>query len=123
MDFMYRMISVNIGGIRENNKRNLVISYGKKNWIPYFSILLETHVNFSHLNDIRKLWDGEVIISPGKTQTCGVLVLAKKTASPMEQIITEPAQRHVFFKIKNTADAALTLYAPSEIMKERRIRK
>ena len=43
--------------------------------------------------------------SPGKTQTCGVLVLAKRTAPPIEQIITDPAGRYVFFKIKNTADA------------------
>ena len=114
------MISVNIGGIRENNRRDLVISYCKT-LDTDFSILQETHVNFSHLHDIRELWDGEVIISPGKTKTCGVLVLAKRTAPPVEQIINDLAGRYIFLKIKNTTDAVLALYVPSGIMKERRI--
>ena len=78
----------------------------------------ETHVNFSHLHDIRELWDGEVIILSGKTQTCGVLVLAKRTASLIEQIITGSVRRFVFFKTKNTTDAVLALYALSGTMKE-----
>ena len=114
------MISVNIGGIRENNRRDLVISYCKT-LDTDFSILQETHVNFSHLHDIRELWDGEVIISPGKTKTYGVLVLAKRTAPPIEQIINDLAGRYIFLKIKNTTDAVLALYVPSGIMKERRI--
>ena len=114
------MISVNIGGIRENNRRDLVISYCKT-LDTDFSILQETHVNFSHLHDIRELWDGEVIISPGKTKTCGVLVLAKRAAPPIEQIINDLAGRYIFLKIKNTTDAVLALYVPSGIMKERRI--
>ena len=77
----------------------------------------------SHLHELRELWDGEVIISPGKTQTCGVLVLAKKTAPPIEQILTKPAGRYVFFKIKNTTDPAMAIYAPSETMKEQRIER
>ena len=85
MDVTNSMISVNNGGIRENNRRDLVINYCKT-LDTDFSILLETHVNFSHLHDIRELWDGEVIISPVKTQTCGVLVLAKRTVHPLEQI-------------------------------------
>ena len=64
-----------------------------------FSILQETRVNFSHLEDMRELWDGEVIISTAKTQTFGVLEQAKRTAPPIEQIITDPAGRYVFFKI------------------------
>ena len=114
------MISVNIGGIRQNNRRDLVISYCKT-LDTDFSILQETHVNFSHLHDIRELWDGEVIISPGKTKTCGALVLAKRTAPPIEQIINDLAGRYIFLKIKNTTDAVLALYVPSGIMKERRI--
>ena len=78
-------------------------------------------VNFSHLHYIRELWDEEVIISPGKKQTYDVLVLAKRTASPIEQIITDPAGRYVFFKIKNTADPVLTLYDHSGTMKEQRV--
>ena len=81
----------------------------------------ETHVNFSHLHNIRELWDGEAIISPGKTQTCGILVLAKRTARPVDQIRTEPARRSVFFKVKNTTDALLAFYVPSATMKEPRI--
>ena len=65
-----------------------------------FSILQETHVNFSHLHDISELLNGELIISTAKTQSCGALVLAKRTASPIEQIITDPAGRYVFFKLK-----------------------
>ena len=111
MDVTYSMVSVNTGEIRENNRRDIVINYCKT-LDTDFPILQKTLINFSHLHDIRKLWDREVIISPGKKQTCGVLLLAKRTAPPIEQIITNPAGRYVFFKIKNTADAALPLYAP-----------
>ena len=77
------------------------------------SIFQETHINLSHIHDIRELWDGEVIISPGKAQACRLLVLAKKTAPPIEQIIADPAERYVFFKIKNATDTVLALYTPS----------
>ena len=55
------MISVNTGGIRENKRRDLllIINYCKTLDL-YFFILQETHINFSHLHDIRELWDGEV---------------------------------------------------------------
>ena len=77
------MITVNTSGVRKSNRRDLVINYCKT-LDTDFSIWKETYVNFSHLRDIRELWDGEVIMSPGKWQTFGVLVLAKTTASPVE---------------------------------------
>ena len=120
MDVTYSMISVNTGRIREKNRRDLVNNYCKT-LDTDFSILPETHVNFSHLYNIMELWNGDVVILPGKTQTCGVLVLAKRTVLPVEHIISGPAGRYVFFKIKNTADAVLALHAPSGSMKERRI--
>ena len=113
------MMSVYTGEIRKNNRRDLVINYCKT-LDSDFSILLKTHVNFTHLHDTREFWDGKVILLPGKAQTCGVLVLAKRTTSPIVQIITDPAVRYIFFKIKNTTDAVLALYAPSGAMKERR---
>ena len=73
MDVTYSMTSVNTGGIRENNRRDLIINYCKT-LDSNFSIIQETHVNFSHLHDVRELWNGEVIISPGKTQTCVVVL-------------------------------------------------
>ena len=82
MDVTYSMISVNTGGIRKSNKRDLVINYCKTMDTDFFT--LETHVNFSHLHDIRQLWDREVIILPVKTQNYGVLVLAKRTAPPIK---------------------------------------
>ena len=84
-----------------NNRRDLVINYCEK-LDTEFSMLQKIHVNLSHLHDIRELWEGEVIISLGKTQTCGVLVLAKRKDPPIEQIITDPSGRYVFFKVKNT---------------------
>ena len=105
------MISVNTGGIRENNRRELVINYSKA-LVSAFSILQKTHVNFPHLHNIKELWSGEVIISPGKTQTCTVLVLPKRTTPPIKQIITDPAGRYAFFKNKNTANAVLAFTCP-----------
>ena len=120
MDVTYSMISVNTGRIREKNRQDLVINYCKT-FDTDFSILQETHVNFSHLHAIRELWDEQVIFSPERAQTCSVLVPAKRGAPPKEQIITDPAGRCVLFKIKNTAEAVLALYAPSGATKERRI--
>ena len=111
------MISVNVGGIGENNRRELVINYSKT-LDSAFSILQETHVNFSYLHNIKELWDGGVIISPGKIQTCGVLVLPKRTTPPIKQIITDPAGKYIFFKNKNTTNAVLALHASSGTMKE-----
>ena len=119
MDVTHSMISVNTGRIRENNRKDLVINY-RKTLDTGFSILHERHVNFSHLHDSQELSDGEVIILLGKTQTCGFLILAKRIAPPIKQIITDPAGRYVFFKIKNTTDAVLALYVPSRTMKEQR---
>ena len=95
MDGTYSMISVKSGGIEENKRQDLVINHCKTLDMD-FSILQETHVTFSHLH--------EVIILPGKTQTCH--------APPIKQIITDPARGYVFFKIENTADVASVLYAP-----------
>lgn len=86
-----------------NNRRDLVINYCEK-LDTEFSMLQKIHVNLSHLHDIRELWEGEVIILLGKTQTCGVLVLAKRTAHPTEQIISAPNGRYVYCKTKNTTD-------------------
>ena len=70
MDVMYSMVSVNNGGIRQNNRLDLVINCCKT-LDSDFSILQETHVKFSNLHYIREICDGEVMFSPGKTQTCG----------------------------------------------------
>ena len=105
------MISANTGGIKENNSWDLVINYCKT-LNRDFPISQETHINLSRLRNISKLWDEEVIISPAKTQTCGVLVLAKGTPHPIEQIITDPAGRYVFFKIKNRADGVIAFHVP-----------
>ena len=77
------MISVNTGGLKENNRWYLVINYCEKLNMD-LSILQEKHVNFSHLHDIREIWGGKVIISQGKTQTCSVLVLVMRAALPIE---------------------------------------
>ena len=116
------MISVSTGGIRENNRRDLVITYCKT-LDTIFSILHQTHINFSHQHNIRELWDGEVIISPEKRQSWGALVLAKITVPPIEQITIYHAGRYVFCKIKNTTYAVLALYTPSATMKEWRIER
>ena len=57
MDVTYSMASPSTGGIKENNRLDSVINYCKTKDTD-FSILQEAHVNFSHLYDIRDLWDG-----------------------------------------------------------------
>ena len=57
-DVMCSIISVNNGGIKENNRRDLVINYCKT-LDANFSILEEAHVNICYLQDIRELgWRG-----------------------------------------------------------------
>ena len=46
--------------------------------------------------------------------------MARKDAPDIEQIISDPSGRYIFFKIKGTGDAILSVYAPSRMMKERR---
>ena len=52
------MISVNSRGIREHNKKDLVITYSET-LDNDFSIFQETNLNLPNLQDIRELWDGD----------------------------------------------------------------
>ena len=111
MEVTFSMISLNTGGKRENKRRDLVINCCKT-LDTDFSILQETNVNFSHLHNIREIWDGEAIILSEKTQTCGVLILAKRITSPIEQIITDPAGKICFFQNRKYNRCCLSLICP-----------
>ena len=109
MDAKYSLVSVNNGGIRSNDW--ITENYCEQSGAD-FSIFQETHTNISSLEGTKEIWEGDILISPGTTQSKGVMVLAKKNAPGIEQIITDPPGRYIFFKIKDTDDAILAIYTP-----------
>ena len=79
MDAKYSLLSLNTGGVKTNDRRDLLVNYCDQIGAD-FSILQETHTNISSIESIKGMWDGEVIISPGTSQTKGLIVLARKGA-------------------------------------------
>ena len=67
MNVTYILILVSTGGIRESNRRDLVIKYCES-LDTFLTILQETHVNFSYQHNFRNFRNGKMIILSRKTQ-------------------------------------------------------
>ena len=69
-----RMLSANCQGLRNKEKRRDVILYFKeKN--PNIVCLQDTHLTEDDINEIKSIWDIEIYISGGKTNSRGVMIL------------------------------------------------
>ena len=70
--------------------------------------------------DIKQQWEGEVYISPGTIFRDGILVLAKSTAPKIDILKSDPKGKYIIFRISNTNDIVINIYAPSGIIKEKK---
>ena len=114
----YNIISLNSGGLRTKQRLDTALQFCK-NSAADFSILQETHLGPAKYNDIKNQWQGEVYISPGTTFRDGILLLVNNTAPKIKILKTDTNGKFIIFKILNTSDVVVALYAPSGIIKEK----
>ena len=114
----YNIISLNSREPRTKERFDTALQFCK-NSMADFSVLQETHLGPAKYNDIKKQWEGEVYISPGTTSRDGILLLVNSFATKIEILKTDNKGTFIIFKIANTSDVIVALYAPSGILKER----
>ena len=69
--------------------------------------------------EIKNKWEREVSISPGTTFRDGILLLAKATAPKLRILRSDPKGKYIIFRVLNTNDVIINIYAPSGIIKEK----
>ena len=114
----YNIISLNTGGLRTKQRFDTALQFCKNSGAN-FSILQETHLGPTKYNDIKNQWQGEVYISPGTTFRDGILLLVNNSAPKIEILKTDTNGKFIIFRIVNTSDVVVALYAPSGIIREK----
>ena len=112
------IISLNTGGIRTKERFDTAIQFCKNSKAD-FSLLQETHLGPAKYNEVKKQWEGEVYISPGTSFRDGILLLVNNSAPKIEILKTDNKGTFIIFRIANTGDVIVALYAPSGILRER----
>ena len=68
---------------------------------------------------LKKYWQREVYISPDTTFRDGILLLVNSSAPKIDILKTDTKGRFIIFRVANTSDVVVVLYAPSGILKEK----
>ena len=114
----YSIISLNLAGLRTKERLDKGLQFCR-NSKANFSILKVTHLALNKYIDIKNQWKGKVYISPGTIFRDGILLLAKATAPKISILKSYPKGKYVIFRLLNTNDALINIYAPSGIIKEK----
>ena len=109
----YSIISLNSGGLRTKEKFDTALQVCSNSKAD-FSILQETHLGSNKYVDIKNQWEGEVYIF-----TDGILLLAQATAPKISILKSDPQGKFLIFKVLNTNDVVVNIYAPSGITKDK----
>lgn len=88
MDTKFSLLSVKNRGIRINDRRDLVLNYYEQLGAD-FSIVQVRNSNFSSLESIKEMCEGDILISRSTMQSKGLMILVKKDAPTIEQIIID----------------------------------
>ena len=107
--------SLNVGGLRDKNKRNKIFTFlrSKKRGV----ILLQETLSMS--GDEKRWandWDGDIIMSHGSQHSKGTAILFPKNMSyKLENIIKDDEGRYIFVEgiFNNHALSILNYYAPT----------
>ena len=68
---------------------------------------------------LKKYWQREVYISPDTTFRDEILLLVNSSAPKIDILKTDTKGRFIIFRVANTSDVVVVLYAPSGILKEK----
>ena len=115
----YSIISLNSGGIKTKERFDTALQFCRNSKAD-FSILQETHLESNKFADIKNQWEREVYISPGTIFRDGILLLAKATAPKINIPKSDSKGKFIIFRVLNTNDVVVNIYAPSGITKEKR---
>ena len=116
-EFDFNMLSLNVRGIRNNNKREAVYRWIKRQKADII-FLQETYSN--HTDEIiwEREWGGKVIFVHGSKHSCGLMVLFDKALDfKLQEIYKDPKGRYILTKalIQETPFYLLNIYAPNKI--------
>ena len=114
----YSVLSCNTAGLRGEDRLAVATNFALSEQ-PDFSVFQETHLDYTHMQDIKNNWDGEFLISPGQTQTGGILILQAQNSPAIKDIKSDPKGRYILFRIKDSNDLVAAIYAPSGASKEK----
>ena len=72
-----KVLSANVQGLADKNKREDVLNFFK-NKNPDILCLVDTHLTNKHLSDIKRIWDGEVLLNGTRTNARGISIFFSK---------------------------------------------
>ena len=105
--------SYNVNGFNDKKKCRTFLSHLKHQPSQFF-FLQETHLNKSNITNITKHWEGSTFFSPGKYNTCGVIILAtEKHLKPIDIICDDDGRYILTISCQGKQLTLCNIYAPS----------
>ena len=111
-----KLVSLNIRGISNFLKRRMIFRWCRKQKTD-FIFLQETHSKSDTEKQWKNEWGGEIILSHGSPNSCGVAILLKKGVDcVIHSKILEPQGRYIILKaeIKDKMYVLINIYAPNK---------
>ena len=92
------LLSVNVRGIRDRNKRKRVFQWAKSKGGDLI-LLQETYSTPDVEDTWKRDWDGQMIFSHGSNHSRGVLILVGSNVNlKVDQVVTDDEGRYIFLK-------------------------
>ena len=115
-NFQFKLLSVNVRGIRSFEKRECVFNWLLKQNADIF-FLQETYSTKEIENQWRKQWRGELFFSHGTSRSKGVLVLVRENLDfKVKSTYTDDSGRFIFLDtlIQDSPFLLANIYAPTK---------
>ena len=111
-----KILSANVQGLRDRQKKFDVINY-MKNLSPQILCLQDTHWINEDYDEIKKIWDGELVINGSKTNARGVAILFSSNFEYSISYTEKDDMGNMItldFNTNNTNIRLITVYAPNK---------
>ena len=115
-NFQFKLLSLNVRGIRSFEKRECVFNWLLKQNADIF-FLQETYSTKEIENQWRKQWRGELFFSHGTSRSKGVLVLVRENLDfKVKSTYTDDSGRFIFLDtlIQDSPFLLVNIYAPTK---------
>ena len=117
-NFQFKLLSLNVRGIRSFEKRECVFNWLLKQNADIF-FLQETYSTKEIENQWRKQWRGELFFSHGTSRSKGVLVLVRENLDfKVKSTYTNDSGRFIFLDtlIQDSPFLLANIYAPTKLL-------
>ena len=111
-----KLVSLNVRGISNFLKRRMIFTWCRKQRTDFF-FLQETHSKSDTETQWKNEWGGEIILSHGSPNSCGVAILLKKGVDcVIHSKILDSQGRYIILKaeIKDKMYVLINIYAPNK---------